>query len=105
MNPRPSFLWLPLPAGSVFPTYRTTSTLVHPGISSALESTMHQLRPEPAPALLLALFTQVRRRRILGSPHPETCIAPVLTRQDRPPKTPLCWTGAIYMLWWWIDMR
>src|SRR3712207_1299083 len=37
-----------------------------------------------AVALLLALFTQVRGRVVLGSPYPETCIASVLSPQKRP---------------------
>src|ERR671911_2538639 len=35
------------------------------------------------------LFTQPRRRGLLGSPYPESCIAPLLTGQDRLTRPPL----------------
>jgi hypothetical protein len=41
-----------------------------------------QLLPQ-APALSLALFAQRRGRSVLGRSHPESCIAPVLLRQNR----------------------
>jgi hypothetical protein len=43
---------------------------------------------QPRPCFL-ALFTRVLRRRILGSPYPESWIAPLLTGQDRLTRPPL----------------
>src|ERR687894_2477049 len=64
-----------------------------------LKNHLGQGWPKPRP-FLWPLFTLVRGSGILGSPYPESCIAPVLTGQDRLTRTP-CWTGAIHRLWYW----
>jgi hypothetical protein len=52
------------------------------------------------PPLLLfkGLFTQVPGRSVLGSPYPESCIAPVLSGQDRRFRPPLLDRGSLHLV-------
>jgi hypothetical protein len=56
-------------------------------------------------ALLLPLFPQVPSTSVLGSPHPDSCIAPALSPQNRPVWAIVLGPARTKCLWCWIDRQ